>query len=207
VGKDSIDASVGLTFSLKLFHHYRKSGVLQANMRHVPDVPGRCKAYLQLRDGVVVACFVDDRRGQRHHLPPDILCQVDDERGPFEWSFQPEAAPASSVTSSEASPLFEQPTMPVQTPTSQSAPMSPQDGEIFSPSMQDSAVPTMIAPLDWARLSHWTPQERQLLYTVLQAIDGKQTIQNIKANLPLMPQLIDESLHILLALNVVTLSS
>lgn len=204
--KDNIDASAGLTFSLKLFYHYRKSGLLQASIRHVPGISGQCKAYLQLVNGTVVACFVDDRRGQRHQISPDVLGRVDDERGPFEWSFQPQPVPSSAVPA-EQSASFEQTTMPIQPTTGAQSSSMPPQMEPFLPSMQDVGVPTVVAPLEWARLSHWTLQERQLLYTVLNAIDGKQTVQAIKASLPLAPQIIDESLHILQTLNVVIISS
>src|SRR5437016_6865790 len=48
VGNDWIDASLGLAFSLPLFEQYRKNGLLQAELHHVPGVRGRCKGYLHL---------------------------------------------------------------------------------------------------------------------------------------------------------------
>ena len=44
VNEDHIDASVGLTLSLRLFERYRKNGILQASIRRIPGFRGPCKA-------------------------------------------------------------------------------------------------------------------------------------------------------------------
>jgi len=68
MNKDRIDASVGLTFSAELFHHYRGSGTLQAKVHHVPGIQGHSVAYVHLTQGIVVACYIDDNVGSVIHL-------------------------------------------------------------------------------------------------------------------------------------------
>jgi len=202
VSNDSIDASVGLAFSLKLFQHYRKSGILQAEMRYVPGVAGSCKAYLRLVDGDVIACYVDDKRKQRYQLSSDFLCTVDNKKGPFEWSFQPlitQLSPAKSVSSPG---LLLYPTPPPQASPALSSRSYPGLGLLSSP-IQDWFVPTIISIIDWERLSIWTFEQKQMLYTVLKMIDGRRSVQEIKASVPLTPHLVDETLRILLALQVI----
>ena len=86
MGQDLFDASVGLAFSLAAFERYQKSGLLQAELHHVPGVSGRCKGYLQITQGKVVGCYIEDKDGQRHSRQVSTLIQLDDERGPFGWT-------------------------------------------------------------------------------------------------------------------------
>src|SRR5437867_2579811 len=85
---DSIDASIGLEFSLELFKVYKASGTLQALFRRVPGIQKNSIASLQLVEGAVVACFIEERVGQRLPITKAILIQYDNERGPFEWKFR-----------------------------------------------------------------------------------------------------------------------
>src|SRR5690242_6240184 len=145
MSKDGIDASVGLAFSLKLFHHYRGSGILQAKVHRVPGVQGQGMAYLQLTQGTVVACDIDDMQGQRFHFAPDVLCRIDKEKGPFEWTFQ--ALPLSHTPEPA---LSEAPQPAFSSPSSSS----------------DSRIPRVIATLSWEPLSHWTLAQKQILYSI-----------------------------------------
>ncbi|HEU5381104.1 MAG TPA: hypothetical protein VFV38_37245 [Ktedonobacteraceae bacterium] len=98
MGTDSFDASIGLAFSLKAFEKYRKNGLLQAEIHHVPGIRGRCKGYLQLIEGKVVMCYIEDKGGYRHAMPISVLIQLDNERGPFDWMLAPLAAPHMAST-------------------------------------------------------------------------------------------------------------
>lgn len=86
MGQDHFDASVGLAFSLAAFEKYRKNGLLQSELHNVPGIRGRCKGYLQLAEGKVVSCYIEDKSGQRHAMPTSVLIQLDNERGPFDWT-------------------------------------------------------------------------------------------------------------------------
>jgi hypothetical protein len=179
VGEDKIDASLGLAFSLVLFERYRKNGLLQAELHHVPGLPGRCKGYLHLVEGKVVACYIEDKQGRRHAISKDTLSQLDNERGPFEWSLTPLPSPPSP---------------------------SPQI-KIFSRPMQSSPTPRCIVPLPLEKLDGWTYSQKMMLSIVFDAIDGQRTIEDIKANTPLPPSVVEEALRVLLALQVITISS
>ncbi|GCE45445.1 hypothetical protein EI42_02925 [Thermosporothrix hazakensis] len=93
MGQDSIDASLGLEFSLALFEHYRMSGLLKSELHHIPGVRGRCMGYLHLVDGKVTSCHVEDQQGQRLPIPLSILMSVEKKRGPFPWVLYPLSTP------------------------------------------------------------------------------------------------------------------
>jgi hypothetical protein len=177
VDKDNIDLSIGLAFSLNLLARYRENGVLHAEMHHVSGINGRCKVYLHLTAGKVVSCYAESKNGQRHQIHPDILCRVDEERGPFEWSLL--SQPASSTSPSLVKPL----PRPVKT----------------------SPIPRRSAQLRVEQLSAWTPNQRTILYTIFTMIDGQKTIEELKANGRFPPDVVEEALRILFSLNVIVI--
>jgi hypothetical protein len=188
MSKDGIDASVGLAFSLKLFHHYRGSGILQAKVHRVPGVQGQGMAYLHLTQGTVVACYIDDLRGQRYHFAPDVLCRIDKEKGPFEWTFQTLPLPQAPDAASPETP------QPQPTLTSPS-------------SFSDTCIPKVVASLSWEPLNHWTLAQKQILYTIWRFIDGKRSIREIKASVALSPEVVNEVMRTLEVLHVIAISS
>jgi hypothetical protein len=90
------DASIGLAFSLSAFERYRKNGLLQAELHHVPGIRGRCTGYLQLIEGKVVSCYIEDKDGHRHLIQASKLIQIDNERGPFDWTLTIPPSPAAT---------------------------------------------------------------------------------------------------------------
>lgn len=188
VDKNSMDASVGLTFSLQLFQRYRRNGILQASIRHMPGVQGARIAYIQLIAGSVTACYLEDKHGQRTTVSIESLCQVDHDWGPFEWVFQPQSAPVRSQTSS----LFPA-----------GLPPDPSSG----PPDTDLLIPRVVASLRMDQFKHWTPEQRMLLQQVWQYIDGKRTIQDMKAGLPYPPQVVQDVVQILLTASLIVLVS
>lgn len=189
--RDRIDASVGLTFSLSVFQRYRRSGILQARIRHVPGVRGECNAYLFLANGHIASCYVEDKQGQRFSISPELLCRIDDEKGPFEWTFQPyRAQPAAAQE---------------QQPASASATAGPTAQP--PPQFSGALIPRVFATLYWGQLSTWSPLQKQMLYDVLNLIDGRRTIQEIKSIVNLPPEVVDGVLHTLLTLHTIVLSS
>ncbi len=177
MGKDRFDASAGLAFSLALFERYRKNGLLQAELHHVPNVSGRCQGYLQLVEGKVTSCYVEDKNGQRHQIDKDMFIDVDAKRGPFEWTLQPLPTPPSSMSSVGI--------------------LSGNRTEQHSP------IPKSIAMLELDRLTGWSNMQKLMLTAVHEAIDGWRTIEEIKQVVPLPPHVIDEALRTLLALKVI----
>jgi hypothetical protein len=176
VDKDRIDASLGLAFSLALFEQYRKSGLLQAELHHVPGLRGRCKGYLHLVEGKVVTCYLEDTQGQRHPVSKDMLARLDSEKGPFEWS------------------LIALPAPPPLTPR-----------EIPPRPILSSPIPRRIAALDLEKLEGWTYRHKMMLSIVFDVIDGQRTIEDIKVDTPLPPMIVEEALRILVALKVISI--
>ncbi|MBO0778900.1 MAG: hypothetical protein J2P37_08755 [Ktedonobacteraceae bacterium] len=185
-----MDASVGLAFSLKLFQRYRRTGILQAQVRHIPGIQGMCTAYVHLIDGAVTACYVENNRGERFQSSPSMLIRIDSEKGPFEWTFQVRTPP-SPVTSTSL------PGSAVQSPAN-IPPLPP---------LSDTLIPTVVAPLRWEQFSNWSFAQKQMLQSIWKMLDGKHTIQEIKASLPLPPQTINDVLHILLSSRLIIFAS
>jgi hypothetical protein len=183
-----MDASVGLTFSLQLFQRYRRSGILQAKVRHISGIQGACMAYVHLTAGAVTACYLEDKQGQHLSFPLENLCQIDRERGPFTWIFQPQH-PASRS----------------QVPVSPSA--QPLTSTSSLPAELDVFIPKAVAPLRWEQFKDWTHEQRVLLQYVWKSIDGKRTIQDVKASLPYPPPMVNDILQILLTLRIIVLTS
>lgn len=178
MGKDRIDASIGLAFSLAIFEQYRNSGLLQAELQKVPGYQGRCKGYLHLIEGKVISCYLEDRIGQRHPTDKSVLIQLDSRRGPFEWSLTPAPPPPPVIAKRN-----------VPHPA------------------QHAPVPRQIAVLDINRLEGWTSRHKKMLLLVYEAIDGQRSITDIQAEVPLPPEVVEEGLRILLTLKVIVISS
>lgn len=176
MGKDPFDASIGLAFSLIAFETYRKNGLLQAELHHVPGIRGRCKGYLQLIEGKVVSCYIEDKGGYRHSTHMSVLIQLDNERGPFDWTLAPLPTPASPTSQTESVPHHE--------------PHAP--------------TPRIVALLDLGKLHDWSPAHKQILFQVYQAINGQRDVEDIKHALPLPPYVTEQALHVLSTLNVIT---
>lgn len=177
-----IDASLGLAFSLELFKRYQQNGVLQAELPRAFGIPRRCKAFLHLARGEVVSVYLEDQHGQRYSSDKESLCRLDREKGPFEWIFIPQASTAEQLT----------------------LPGAPNQS---TSSFQRSPVPTIISALPQERLVAWTPQQKEALYTLLRAINGARTVEDIKHMLPFSANLVDELLLILVELDVIIFSA
>jgi hypothetical protein len=179
VGNDAFDASVGLAFSLGLFERYRKNGVLQAKIHHVPGVRGHCQAAIHLVEGKVTSCYVTDNASKRIVVAISTLIRIDDERGPFEWHLIPLPAP---------------PTMPAP-------PVQP----VSSYTILQSPIPQVTAVLNLDILHGWSTSHKMMLSVVYEAIDGQTSIDILKQTVPLPPHIVEEALRILLSLKCITI--
>lgn len=183
-----MDASVGLTFSLQLFQRYRRNGILQATIRHMPGIQGACTAYVHLTAGSVTACYLENKHGQQIPYPIDDLCRVDHDRGPFEWIFQPQQTSSSAQTT--PAPAADAPVYPSSAPS---------DLEVL--------VPRAVASLRWEQFNHWTPEQKVLLQQVWKFIDGRHTVQEIKASLAYPPQMVHEVIQVLFTSHLIVFAS
>jgi|SRR5579885_582918 hypothetical protein len=186
VSKDwnsQIDLSVGLAFSLKAFEMYRKSGVLMAEVRSVPFVRGACQAYLELVQGKVVQCYLIDRKGERYRTTQDMLVQLDEAKGPFAWMFQ-----------ASADPVF-------------AAPPAEQGFQVRAqPAAKSPILRPLVRYLDLSPYQHWwTPQQQQCLQMIFSLVDGRRSIDELKAQIPLAPVVVDEGIRILLQLKAIAM--
>lgn len=204
--KDSIDVSIGLAFTLELLKRRRISGTLRAKLPRVSSLPRDGMAFLQIIDGIVIICQVEDKHGQVRPIPAATLTKLDTDKGPFEWVFQntPSVPPPS-----QASPVT-----PQYIPVPPQPPLRPE--HTFSPAiihtpqpgyLTDTAIPRAIAPLRWEKLQHLTYQNKIKLYNVWKAIDGRKSIDEIKFLLreQVSSNAINEIFRVLLSLQVIVI--
>lgn len=177
MGTENIDASLGLALSLTLFEWYRRNGLLQAEIHHVPGYRGRCNGFLHLVEGKVVACYLEDKNNRRHPISKEILIKVDNERGPFEWTLTPLPAPPSLQPRSEI-------------------PHNP---------TKYASIPTRIATLNLDRLEGWSRHHKMMLSMVYELVNGQHNIEEIKSKASLPVNVTEEALRVLLSLKVITL--
>jgi hypothetical protein len=71
VDSDPLDLSIGLAPSLELLRRYKKSGILQASVAHIPGMREEGLVRLHLVNGEVVACEVIRRDGQAYSIPKE----------------------------------------------------------------------------------------------------------------------------------------
>jgi hypothetical protein len=180
--RESFDASVGLAFSLKAFETYRKSGTLFAEIRSLPGIRGKCKAYLELSQGKVTDCYLVDQKGQRHPASSQLLVQLDAEKGPFGWIFQVSTALPSSTSPSEQ----------VYRTSTQTKPLS-------------SIAQPLVRYLNPEHLQQWTPPQQRYIYMIFSMIDGQSSIDEIRKQTLLPPAIVDEVIRILLFLRAIAL--
>ncbi len=172
-----IDASVGLTFSLRLFATYQQSGLLCGLVRNMPGIRGQCKAYIELDKGQVVSCYLEDSKGHRYSSTKADLCHLDEEKGPFEWSLQPRTTASLNATSSFSQTL--------------------------RPDHKVSVPHRLVQQLDTNQLQMYTPWQRTLLLTVFSLIDGKHTLEEIAVQAQVPPAKVEEALHVLALLKLI----
>lgn len=179
---EAFDASVGLAFSLKAFETYRKSGMLSAEVRSILGVRGKGTACLELVQGKVTACYIIDKAGERHAVNLQLLRQVDTEKGPFSWVFHSDPTPSVPAA------------FPYQAPraTRQSGPLSP---------VPQQQVPSLYPQ----QLQQWTPQQQQYIQLIFSLVDGRRSIDEIKAQTLLHSSTVDEIIRILLVLRAIAL--
>lgn len=180
--EEQFDASIGLTFSLKAFEAYRKSGTLSAEIRSIPGVRGRCQAYLELTLGKVISCQLVDQRGKHHQISKELLMQLDDERGPYGWVFHP-AEDATSTT-----PMPAQPSEPVV----RIIPRLP--------------VPArLVQQLDSGLMQQWTPQQQRYLRIIFSLVNGQRSVDEIKTLVVFPAVVVDEGIYTLILLKAIVI--
>jgi len=190
VGNNPIDFSVGLELSLELLGRYRQSGLLHAEIPRVPGVRGVCHAWISLVQGKVTFCYIESSTGQRYQADKATLSQMDAERGPFNWALAVQTSP--------------EPQTPLPAPLTPTPPQAPL---VLGPSrsVRTQAVPRSIAVLDLARLANVPNRERMVLRLVFTMVDGRRTIEEIKARLTLSNDVVDWALQTLVSMSILVI--
>jgi hypothetical protein len=187
---NSIDASVGLGFSLELFKKYKRSGVLQATVRRFPGLRGPQFVSIYLVDGAVVSCSMVDEWGQRTPVLKDVIVHLDRLRGPFEWVFHHTYGTQTSPSLSGVVPYARYTTSDLS-------------------KLSNAAVSRAVSTLPGERLLSWPIQQRRMFLLVWQQIKGRRSVVEIKAALrrSLPAVTVEEILQVLINLSFVALNA
>ena len=190
--KNGIDASIGLEFSLELFKRYKSTGTLQAKLPHFSGIHGSSIVYVYIAEGETTSCYIEDKKKKRHPVSEDILIRFDRDKGPFEWSFRPSPAAPAGLTP---------PAVTAIRPYINTGPLAYQ--------IPTAVASKMVSSLPGERLLAWSIQQRRMFLLVWHEIDGKKTVQEIKAALAtsLSATVVEETLHTLLTLKLITIRS
>lgn len=152
--------------------------MLQAVIPRIPGRKGPCRVSLYIKDGEVISCWIEDVLGGQSTLDKEFLCRLDNAKGPFEW-------------------IFHQQAVTPQKPAQQIV--------ALSPASHTSLTPIVIANLDQKRLEPWLPAQRQILLEIWMLIDGKRTVDDIKAAAPSYAHLVEEIVQIFQSLQLIVL--
>lgn len=191
MGKDGIDASIGLAFSLELLRRYKQNGVLQATIPRIPGLNGSCRAFIQLTYGEPGSIFVEDANGQRHSSDRETLSRLDKERGPYEWKLLSHTGISDHLQFT--APVF---ASHQSSPTSES-----------SATAQRPPKLKVISGFPWDQFSALPPEQLNTLFTIFTIIDEECTIDDIKGMIPLPPEEVEALVHTLLERHVIGIST
>ncbi len=98
MGLDGIEASLGLASALSILKQYQETGTLQGKIsiaRFLKTI--RCQCTIHIENGDVTSCQLVDEQGFPLLMEIDRLIQIDQKRGPFEWSFHAQYSPTPST--------------------------------------------------------------------------------------------------------------
>ncbi|GHO64955.1 hypothetical protein KSC_038470 [Ktedonobacter sp. SOSP1-52] len=173
-----IDASLGLEVALMTLQRLRKHGILSAEVSHIPGVRGRCRCTIEIADGKITSCIVEDTTGKRYSLGIDVVIATNNKKGPFAWSFHPQAPPQAS----RPRPGIQQASPAIRDPYYQTQPRQLQQ---YSNGIAVNMVPIPLkraSDLSWP--GNLSANEQVILSWIFSLVDGQRTVADITAMLP-----------------------
>ena len=147
----------------------------------LPDVQGPCKGYLFLREGTIIECLIqspDERlllKGQQAYRALNTKTQ---------WQ----------VRIDRNIELVLRSMLGLQ---------EPQRMAYTAPPSLNAYMPRVMEPLEPYLLKGYTAKQRLMLRTVYAMVNGERTIEQIKAQLSLSPDAVDDALAHLHAIGVI----
>lgn len=172
---NGIDASLGLEVVLTALHRLRKSGILQAEVAHIPGIRGRCRCSIEFVGGKITSCTLEETNGKRQAIGLDVIVSANQKKGPFTWSFHPKAPQRPLPNSSQISPAMQDPYQ-----------QQPQKMlQQYSDAVSYNMVPTPLKRASDLYLpNNLSPNERVILGWIFSLVDGQRTVADITRMLP-----------------------
>lgn len=198
---DSINVDIiGLQATLQLLQQYYQNGMLQAEIGLAFRMHGPCVACVEIKEGQIVSCFIQDKLEQRQATKIEVLLRLDLDEGPFTWRFHPleQSKALESSATKTTMPLTTTTTLPIQR-----SPQMPQQSTASQ--FTFSAVPRRLANLDLNWLTTWSPQQKRILRMVYAMVDGRRSVAMIESSVLSSKATVQEALVILIAMHVITI--
>lgn len=165
-----------LAAMVQILHEFRQNGILQTEIRNVRGLKGPLQVQLDLADGEIISCMIQDSHGQILYTNNDALSLLAD-LGPLDWTLTlKQSIPQVSITDTYLS-------VP---------PLHP-------PPITRPRIPRRAIHLNQAQMNSW-PRKHRMVYVL---VDGQKTIENIALMLSLTPDAVEEVLHELQSIHVI----
>ena len=163
-----------LAAMVQILQEFRQNGMLQTEIRNVRGLKGSLQAQLNLADGEILSCTIQDSNGHILYTNHDALSLLAD-LGPLDWILTlKQTLPPVSITN----------TYPSVPP---------------SPPITYPRIPRRAIHLNQAQMNSW-PRKHRMVYVL---VDGQKTVDNLALMLSLTPSAVEEVLHELQSINVI----
>lgn len=168
-----------------------QSAVLYASL-DMPDVRGPCNGYIFLREGSIIDCLIQSQDGVQLRTGKDAYTLLSTKS---EWQVRidPNVEWTLRYMQQQGAQEWNTYTPYMSPPSPMPAPTPP--ASIY--------VPRPIRPLESHLLTRYTMKQCLILRMVFAMVNGERTIEQIKGQLHLSPEVVDEALTNLHSLSVI----
>jgi hypothetical protein len=190
-------ASHSLALTLASLKQFQRSGFLRAKILKKESLLKTTSYHCEIRieNGQVLSCILIDIFNIRTPIGAHELITIDEERGPFEWTFYPDHTHSTPRPASNTS----------------TTPVSPKALAISVPPLDDATVPIRIAELHLGWLATMSDENKHILSQIYLLTDGQRTIREIKqylwSQMQISPSIVEKGLVTLVMLNSIAVRS
>jgi len=185
-------ASHSLALTLTSLKQFQRSGFLRAKISKKESLFKAVFYHCEIRveNGQVLSCVLINNLDIRTPIGAHELIKIDEERGPFEWTFYPD--PTHSAQASQKS---------------SKALVSPGKSAVAVSPLDDNTVPVRIAELHLGWLATMIDQDKHVLNQIYLLADGHRTVREIKqylwSQVQMPPSIVEKGLVTLVMFNCI----